>query len=120
MTHESIKQRYVPVEALRWIHVNGRTASVYGAVPYTSAADKTDWSMQQVGWTVRNTFDGTVGLGMTPFKTQEDAQAFCDAKNLTLFLNHAYSYVVREYYDSAPEARVILAQWRPETKGHRL
>ena len=61
------------IEAKHWINkVTGQTASVYGAIPYTSLADKNNWEIATVGWTwVRS--DGCIGLGRTPAKTKLEA-----------------------------------------------
>ena len=68
-------QRYEIIPAKRWVHADGRTASVYGAVPYTSEAEQASWSIQSVGFTIRDNKTNTVGLGRTPFKTIEEANA---------------------------------------------
>lgn len=61
------------IESKRWRNVNtNATASIYGAVPYTSDADKPNWIIETVGWTWRND-NGTVGLGRAPAKTREEA-----------------------------------------------
>lgn len=50
----------------------GQTASIYGAVPWTSAADEPNWEIVKVGWTwVRS--DGCVGLGRKPAETEAEA-----------------------------------------------
>ena len=68
-------QRYDIIPAKRWIHTDGRTASIYGAVPYTSEAEQASWSIQPVGFTIRDNKTNTVGLGRMPFKTIEEANA---------------------------------------------
>lgn len=53
-----------------------RKASIYGAVPYTTEAEKPDWGIVERGYTWRVTnFDGSyqVGLGRTPAKSYEEA-----------------------------------------------
>lgn len=61
------------IESRRWINrLTGRTASIYGAVPYTNDADKPNWSIETVGWTWRLE-NGTVGLGRIPCKTRDEA-----------------------------------------------
>jgi hypothetical protein len=64
-----------------WKHTSGLTASVRGACPWTTEADKLNWKMVNVGWTVVHP-DGTSGLGRKPFLTREGAQDWCD-KNPT-------------------------------------
>lgn len=69
-----------PVEAVpskQWRRLrDGATASIYGAVPWSGAPGdrESDWTMETVGWTVRNA-DGTVGMGRQPFKTKAEAEA---------------------------------------------
>jgi hypothetical protein len=67
-----------PIEARAWRHSSGKTASLYGAVPWLSEADRPNWTVETTGWTVKHR-DGTVGLGRKPFITREEAQAWCDA-----------------------------------------
>jgi hypothetical protein len=62
------------IPARRWVHVSGRTASLYGAVPYLSDAEKADWRIDTVGFTWRCA-DGTIGLGRPAAETQEEAEA---------------------------------------------
>lgn len=57
-----------------WQHSSGRTASLYGSVPWVSAADKAEWTVVTKGWTVKWP-DGTIGTPK-PFATKEDAEAF--------------------------------------------
>jgi hypothetical protein len=73
------------IEARRWRHTGnaanpatGRTASPYGAAPWLSENDRSAWTLEVVGWTIKHP-DGTVGLGREPFATKEAAQAWADA-----------------------------------------
>ena len=68
-------QRYDIIPAKHWVHTDGRTASIYGAVPYTSEAEQASWSIQPVGFTIRDNKTNTVGLGRKPFASMADAQA---------------------------------------------
>lgn len=69
------------IESKRWKNtVTGATASIYGAVPYTSEADKGRWVVETVGYTWRRE-DGTVGLGRVPAKTLEEALAVMERVN---------------------------------------
>lgn len=62
----------------RWHHKpSGRTAGVFGAVPYTSEADKADWELVDVGWTVEHP-DGTRGVGRFAMDTKEEAEAWIE------------------------------------------
>lgn len=72
------------IEARRWKHTGnaaqpatGRTASVYGSVPWVSEADRSAWTLEVVGYTIKHP-DGTVGIGRPPFATREEAQAWVD------------------------------------------
>jgi hypothetical protein len=66
------------IEAKVWRHTSGRTASVCGACPWTSEAERAAWALVVVGWTIQHA-DGTRGIGRVPFKTREEAQAWIDA-----------------------------------------
>lgn len=68
------------IPARRWRHVDGRTASLYGSCPWTSAADKANWTMVDDGYTWRRA-DGTVGIGRRPASTMEEAKAVMDRVN---------------------------------------
>lgn len=61
------------IESKRWINkINGRTASIYGAVPYVSLSEKLEWEIETVGYTWRLD-NGTIGLGRIPAKTKNEA-----------------------------------------------
>jgi hypothetical protein len=66
------------IEAFVWKHESGLTASTRGACPWHGEADKPNWKMVNVGWTLLHE-DGTTGIGKPPFKTAEEAQAWADA-----------------------------------------
>lgn len=69
------------IESKRWINkVTGQTASIYGAVPYTSNRDKANWVMESRGYTWQMD-NGTIGLGRQPAKTKEEAVQFMDEFN---------------------------------------
>ena len=56
--------RYEAIESRRWFNrKTGATASIYGSTPYISAADKPNWSIKTVGYTVRDNQTGTIGTG---------------------------------------------------------
>ena len=70
------------IEAKIWRNVQTRaTASIYGAVPYTSEATKADWIIEVVGFTWYDTRSNTVGLGRRSVTTREEAQAIADKIN---------------------------------------
>lgn len=63
------------VEAKRWKNAKtGEVASIYGAHPATTEAERADWEVEVVGFTWRLA-DGTVGLGRPPAKTRAEAEA---------------------------------------------
>lgn len=73
------------IEARRWKHTGnaanpatGRTASVGGAAPWLSENDRSAWTLEVTGYTIRHP-DGSTGLGRPPFATREAAQAWIDA-----------------------------------------
>ena len=74
-------EKYEVIESRRYKHLpTGRTASLYGACPWgMNKADKDNWIVESVGWTVRNNRLGTVGISRAPWQTKEEAQAFVDS-----------------------------------------
>jgi hypothetical protein len=74
-------KRYEVIADRVWQHKDGRRASIYGGLPWISDADKPGWSLAYIGWTVRDNMFNTVGAGRQPWKTQQEAQAFCDQHN---------------------------------------
>jgi hypothetical protein len=75
-------ERYRVIESKRWVNkMTGATASVYGAVPWSSGADKPNWSVETVGWTVEDMKNGTVGIGRPPWKSKSEAQRWADEEN---------------------------------------
>ena len=72
-----IKADLSVVEARRWIHTDGRTASFHGAVPYFGVND--GWTVAIVGYTVYNAKSNTYGCGRPPFQTVSEAQAWIES-----------------------------------------
>jgi hypothetical protein len=71
----------VTVEPYRfWLHTSGRRASLFGALPWTSEADKQNWTLTEKGFTIKNP-DGTRGCGRPPCDTFEEAQALAEKLN---------------------------------------
>lgn len=67
-----MEKRYEVIESKSWKnHKTGATASIYGACPWTNAADEPNWAMVVRGWTLRDNRNGTVGIGRLPFETKE-------------------------------------------------
>lgn len=74
------------IPARVWFNIlTGATASVRGAVPYLSDAQKDDWVIKTVGYSIQND-DGTIGQGRRPYATEAEAQAAIDANP------HAFKY----------------------------
>lgn len=59
-------------------HTTGRSASIYGALPWRNEVEKADWTMVTEGYTIEHP-DGTIGIGRKPFATAAEAQAWVDA-----------------------------------------
>ncbi len=68
--------QYEVIPSRRLRHVSGRTASIYGAAPWVSEADRANWTLETVGWTVRNSHTGEIGACRKPWATREEAEAF--------------------------------------------
>lgn len=68
------------IPSRKWVHVSGRTASLFGAVPYMSESEKPDWSIETAGWTWKMD-NGTIGLGRVPAKTEAEAIEVMNAIN---------------------------------------
>jgi hypothetical protein len=70
------------IESEVWRSNTGRTASIYGALPWISEAQRISegWEMVTTGYTVRDTVANTVGIGREPWKTRAEAQAWVDAR----------------------------------------
>ena len=84
--------KYEIVESKKWVNtVTGATASIYGAVPYTNDTDKANWSIEMVGYTIRNNDTGTVGLGRLPFKTMYEAVEHLRKLNIAKHYNNLQS-----------------------------
>ena len=61
------------IPSRRWRRDDGLTASFYGACPWTSADERVRWSLEVVGWTVQHMKTGAVGIGRSPWPTEEAA-----------------------------------------------
>jgi len=73
--------RYEIIESKSWKRDDGMTASLYGAIPWTSEAEKSRWIIKVRGYTLHDTKDNTIGLGHKPFKTIEEAQELANKLN---------------------------------------
>ncbi len=67
---------YEVIPSKSWQRDDGAKASIYGAVPWVSEAEKARWAVVDQGWTVRNPRTGEVGTGRPPFPSYEAAAAF--------------------------------------------
>jgi hypothetical protein len=70
--------------AKRWVNTDGRTASIYGACPYVSDADKANWSIVSVGFTIRDNRTNTVGMGHKPYESRYDAALIVNNLNVLI------------------------------------
>jgi len=73
--------RYSVIAHTHWQRDDGLRASIHGAVPYTSDADKARWKMVTRGFTVYDHHSNTYGCGRKPWETREEAQAAVDKFN---------------------------------------
>ena len=73
--------RYEVIESKAWRCDDGRTASIYGAQPWTSVLEAERWKIEPRGFTVRDNVSGTVGIGRAPWPTRAEAQAWVDSAN---------------------------------------
>lgn len=62
-------KRFDVIEKKVWLRDDGKRASVFGAVPWTTQAEKDRWAMVSDGWTIRDNLLGTVGGYATTDKT---------------------------------------------------
>ena len=76
--------RYEVIESKAWKRDDGRTASLYGAVPWTSPSEEKRWKVVTRGYTVRDNVQGTVGIGRQPWATRAEAQEWVDKANTRL------------------------------------
>ena len=61
------------IESKHWVNNStGATASIYGAVPWTTEKEKAQWKIETRGYTWRLS-NGTIGLGRVPAKTMNEA-----------------------------------------------
>ncbi len=62
-------------ESKRWVHSpSGRTASVYGAVPYYTEEEKYHWNIETTGYSFYNVRENTIhNFGKTWTKAAAEA-----------------------------------------------
>ena len=81
--------KYEIIESKQWVNgLTGATASIYGSVPYTNDNDKVFWSIETVGYTIRNNDTNTIGLGRKPFKTMYEAAEHLRKLNIAKHYNN--------------------------------
>lgn len=69
------------VPARSWFNVlTGQTASLYGACPWASEADRRNWELRTTGYTWELS-NGTIGIGRQPVGTEAEAVALMDRHN---------------------------------------
>lgn len=73
--------RYEVIESKQWQSDDGRTASIYGSVPWKNENDKKKWKIVTVGYTIRDNKSGTVGMGRRPFSDKSDAEKYAEKLN---------------------------------------
>jgi hypothetical protein len=76
--------RFEVIESKHWVRDDGRTASIYGAVPWVSPSEEKRWKVVSRGYTVRDNERGTVGIGRQPWATRAEAQAWIDKETARL------------------------------------
>lgn len=72
--------RYEVIEHRVWLHDDGRRASIYGAIPWLSEADKLRWVIFSEGYTIWDNQNNTCGMGRVPWKTKEEAEVWIKEK----------------------------------------
>lgn len=69
------------IQYRHWKRDDGKTASIYGAAPWTSEAERARWASVENGFTIAWDGDGTVGICRAPFPTKERAEMYAKAWN---------------------------------------
>lgn len=72
------KSRWEGMPYRVYVRDDGKRASIHGAVPWTSEAEKSRWNMETYGWTVYDSHTGTYGIGRPPFKTEAELNEWLD------------------------------------------
>lgn len=76
--------RFEVIESKSWRRDDGRTASIYGAVPWVTPSEEKRWKMVTRGYTARDNERGTVGIGRQPWATRAEAQAWVEKETSRL------------------------------------
>lgn len=111
--------RFEVIESKSWKRDDGATASIYGAVPWTSPTEEKRWKVVTRGYTVRDNERGTIGVGRKPWDTRAEAQAWVDKE--TARLEEARRAHEARYPKKTPaqlqrEVDEALAKKRPRQK----
>lgn len=69
------------IEARHYRRDDGRTASLYGAAPWTSESERTRWNVETSGFSIHWDGDGTNGICRRPFPTRDRAESYAKAWN---------------------------------------
>ena len=73
--------RYEVVKSLKWQHTSGNYASFYGATPWgMNIAEKENWSIVTLGYTIRDNKNNTIGNGKPPV-SENEAIDLCEKLN---------------------------------------
>ena len=67
---------FEPVPYRVYLRDDGKRASIHGAVPWVSDAEKPRWTTVTAGYTVFHKVSGTYGIGRKPWDTLEQCQAW--------------------------------------------
>jgi len=107
------------IPSKRWVNrKTGRTASIYGAQPWSSPVEEADWEIETVGWTVRDNVSGTVGIGRIPWTTQEEAQAWVDKKQAQKKNPVDSSAAMYESFHGTPSTETVTVEREEHYHGH--
>jgi hypothetical protein len=95
--------RFEAIESRHYVNNAGRTASIYGAAPWVTEAQRIGevWRIVHAGYTVRDNERGTVGYGRPPLATMAEAQALAAQWNAEHETRHA-AHRARAEKASAP------------------
>ncbi len=94
------------IEYKVWVHASGRKASIYGALPWISKAEESEWTLTRAGWTVRDNVTNTVGFGRVPFETEAPAHAFADEVN------------AKDAENAKRYEKTLIARWESKSGKH--
>lgn len=73
--------KYCVVPSKVWQHADGRTASIYGALPWQSNEERNDWTLINRGWTIKDQKTNEIGRVCRGPLTLVAAQDLCEELN---------------------------------------